>query len=270
MAIATQDGALAGMRPPVFFAKAATPALVIGRPQSLWALAGAPGAGAYSAALNGVALDGGTTQIPGQLNRANPTTGAAYLARLTGRATQPGVLLLCDRLWHNGGYTITTTGAQATTFPGLPARDNNGSINGEGVMIGLEVSANAGAAAPAPTISYTNEAGTAGRTAGLAFPTANSPLAGSFFPFGLQAGDKGVKSVQSLSLNTSWVSGTVNLVAYRVLAALPITQANVDNEIDALTSGFPRIYDGTVPFFLFVPTAITVANIAGTYVETQG
>lgn len=270
MSVLTLDAALAGMQPGRFIAKAATPTMVAGRPQSLWGLSGAPGAGSFDTTLAGVALSSTSAQVAGQIPHTDPVTGNSYLGRFTGQASQPGVLLLCDRLWHNGGFTITTTTAQTVNSAAFPARDAAGTTNGDGVLVGLEVSAAAGAAAPAPTISYTNQDGTSGRSAGLAFPTANSPTAGAFFPFGLQAGDKGIRSVQSLTLGTSWASGTINLVAYRVLAALPLTQANVANELDALTSGMPRLFNGAVPFLIFVPNTTTASNVSGVYTETQG
>lgn len=270
MAITTRDGALAGQQWPRFFAKSVTPTLVAGKPQSLWGLAGVPGAGAFDATLNGVTLSQTAGQIAGAVNFVDPGSGNSYLSRLSGQATQAGVLLLCDRIWHNGGYTITSTSAQNSTSPSWPARDAAGATNGDGILLGLEISAAAGAAAPTITISYTNQAGTAGRTAVNWFATANSPAAGSFFPIGLQAGDFGVRSVQSLTLNASWVSGTMNLVAYRPIAYLELTNANVPNAIDFLTGGFPRLYPGTTPFFIFIPNTTTASNVSGSVIWTQG
>lgn len=270
MPITTLDGAIAGMQWPRFFGKAATPTMVAGRPQSLWGLGGLPGAGSFDTTLNGVVLSSTSAQVNGQIPFTNPVSGNSHLARFQGSATIAGTLLLCDRLWHNGGYTITTNTAQNSTTPTWPARDADGATLGNGVLLGLEISAAAGAAAPTITISYTNQAGTAGRTATNWYPTANSPTAGAFFPIGLQAGDTGVRSVQSLTLSVSWVSGTMNLVAYRVLAALEITTANTPNAIDALTSGFPRLYDGSVPFLIFIPSTTTATNVSGTVLWTQG
>lgn len=270
MAITTLDGALAGMQAAQYFAKAATGTMVAGRPWSTWALAGNPGAGSFNSTLAGVALSSTSALVAGQIPFTNPVSGNSYLARLQGGATIAGTLLLCDRLWHNGGFTITSNTAQTINSAAFPARDNNGSTNGEGVILGLEISAAAGAAAPTITVSYTNSDNTASRTATNSFPTANSPAAGSFFPIGLQAGDKGVRSVQSLTLSVSWVSGTMNLVAYRVLAALELTGAFVPNAIDALTSGFPRLYDGSVPFLIFIPSTTTSSNISGQMIVTQG
>jgi hypothetical protein len=270
MAITTLDGAIAGMQPPFWFSKAVTATLVAGRPASLWSLAGAPGAGSFDTTLNGVVLSSSSSQVAGQIRHVDPGSGNAYLARLQAAATQAGTLLLLDRLWHNGGYTITSATAQNSTTPTWPARDIAGSTNGDGVMLALEISAAAGAAAPTITVSYTNQAGTASRTGTNILATANSPAIGATYFIGLQAGDTGVRSVQSLTLSTSWLSGTMNLVAYRVLASLELPGALIPNAIDAITGGMPRLFNGTVPWLVFIPNTTTASNITGLYVETQG
>lgn len=267
MAITTVDGALAGAQPLRFFSKAVTPTLVAGKPQSLWGLAGMPGAGSYNTTLAGVAL---TSPIAGQLPFSNPGSGNSYLSRLQAMATIPGILLLVDRLWHNGGFTITSNTAQTINSATLPARDNNGSTNGEGVFLGLEISSAAGAAAPTISVSYTNSANTSGRTGANINPTANSPSAGSVFLIGTQAGDLGVRSVQSLTLSASWLSGTMNLFAYRLLASLELTSNNVPNAIDMLSSGFQRIFDNSVPMLIFIPSTTTATNIMGHAGWSQG
>lgn len=270
MAVLTLDAALAGMQPPRFITKAITPTLVAGRPHSLWALGGSPGAGSFDTTLNGVVLSSTSAMVNGQIPHTDPVTGEAKLARFTGQASQPGVLVLCDRLWHNGGFTITSTSSQAISAPTFPARDNTGTTNGDGVMLGLEVSSATGSGTPTITVGYTNQSGTTSRSATNAVATVASSAAGAFYPIGLQAGDTGVRTPTSLTLSATWTSGTINLVAYRVLAALPLTQANVANELDALTSGMPRLFNGVVPFLLFIPNTTTASNISGTYVETQG
>lgn len=271
MAITTRDGALAGMQWPRFYGKTVTPTLVAGKPQSLWGLAGMPGAGAFDTTLNGVVLSQTSAQVSGALNFVNPGSGNSYLARFSGQSTQAGVLILADRIWHNGGYTVTSTSAQSITSPTWPARDSAGSTNGDGVILGVECSATMGASAPTSiTIAYTNSAGTAGRSAVNYFPTATSASAGSFFPIGLQSGDFGVRSVQSLTLATTWTSGTIALVAYRPLAYLELTGSNIPNAVDFLSGGFPRMYDGNVPFFIFIPNTTTASNISGSVVWSQG
>jgi hypothetical protein len=270
MAITTVDGIVAGFQKPHFFFKGISPTLVAGRPHSFWANAGIPGAGAFDTTLNGVVLSSSSAMVNGQIPHTDPGSGNAYLARFVAGTSIAGKLLLCDRLWHNGGYTITSTSAQNSTTPTWPARDEDGSTNGKGVLLGVEVSVATGAGTPTLTVAYTNSAGTASRSATNTFATVASSAAGAFYPIGLQAGDLGVRSVQSLTLSLSWTSGTINMVAYRVLADLDLPGAFIGQSIDALTGGLPQLYNGTVPFLIFIPNTTTASYCAGQYIETQG
>lgn len=270
MAITTIDQALAGSQPPVFFTKSVSPTLVAGRHQSLWGLSGLPGLGSFDATLTGVALSSTSAQVAGQIPFSDPGSGNTYLARFQGAATQPGTLVLADRLWHNGGITITSTSLQPLSSAAWPSRDNAGTANGAGVLLGVEVSAATGAGTPTLTIGYTNQAGTASRTATNVVSTIASSAAGAFYPIGLQAGDSGVRSVESITLSATWTSGTINLVAYRPLAALELPSGLTPNAIDAITGGFPRLFNGTVPFLLFIPSTTTASVVMGSVVYTQG
>jgi hypothetical protein len=276
MAITTQDGVLNGAQTIRMFAKVATPTLVAGRPQSLWGLGGMPGAGAFDNTLNGVVLSSSSTVPNGAIPHFDPASNQAYLARFAAMATQAGMLLLCDRLWHNGGITITSTSAQNITSPTWPARcptsglDETPATTGLGVHLALEVSGATGAGTPTITISYTNQDGTAGRTATNIAATVASSAAGATYLIGLQAGDQGVRSVQSITLSATWTSGTINLVAYRLLAMLPLIAGNVGNADDALTGNLPQIYNGTVPYLMFIPTTTTATIVVGSYGETHG
>jgi hypothetical protein len=270
MAITTLDGVLAGMQAPRHFAKAATGTLSVGRPQSLWPLAGSPGAGAYDATLNGTTLSSTSTIPSGAIPHVDPGAGNAYLARLSAASSQPGVLILADRIWVNQ-LAVSNATAQAITSPTWPARDAAGSTNGDGVLLAIETSAAASATAAAITVTYTNQAGTGSRTANFLDATiAAVTVPGAFFRIGLQAGDTGVRSVQSVTFNTQWTTGTINMVAYRPLAAVELIAAQIGNAVDALTGGFPRLYNGTVPFLFFIPSSTLTTNISGTYVESQG
>ena len=267
MAITTLDLALAGMKPPGYFSKAVSGTLVAGRPFSPFYLAGVPGAAAAPApGLGGANL----TSYAGQL--AIPAaSGNTHLARFSGvSSAQAGMLLLCDRLWHNSGFTITSTGAQTINSAAWPARDMNGSTNSVGVLLGVEISSATGAGTPTITVSYTNDANTSGRTGTNSVATVASSAAGTFYPIGLAAGDTGVRSVQTLTLSATWTSGTMHLVAYRVLATLELAAAGIPNAVDALTSGMPRCYDTTVPFLIYIPQTTTTTQLSGSAVFTQG
>jgi hypothetical protein len=267
MAITTLDGALAGMAPPQFIAKATTGTLVAGRPFSPFYLGGIPGAASAPApGIAGAALTSYAGQIP-----VPAASGNTHLARFSGvHSTQGGVLLLCDRLWHNSGVSVTTTTAQTVNSATWPARDKNGATSGDGVFIGLEVVTTTGAGAATPNISYTNSAGTAGKTSVTVDTYAASSAAGTFYRLGLAAGDVGVQSIQSVTLGVSMTTGSISLVAYRILAALELPQAGIANAVDALSSGMPRLYDNSVPFLVYVPQATTNGQLTGSVVYTQG
>lgn len=270
MPISTVDAVIAGARPPQYFAKAASPALVAGRPHSYWGIGGIPGAGSYDTTLAGVALSGSVSPVNGQIFRADPVSGESVIARFKGQSAQQGTLLLCDRLWHNGGLNVTLTTAQTVNSAAFPARDQASTVNGAGIYVGMEVSAVAGAGTPTITLGYTNSANIAARSAVNLDPVITGSAAGAVYRLGVQAGDYGVRSIQSLTLSATMTSGTINLFAYRVLADLELTASNVPNAIDALLAACPRVPNGAVPFLMLIPSGTAATAISGSYIEAQG
>jgi hypothetical protein len=264
MAITTLTGLLAGMRPLINFNKQMQTSS-LPNVSSTWGQGTTPAAGAFNTTLNGVTL---SSPVTGQIPFTNPASGNAYLARLEAASVSTSTtLILADRLWHNGGINITSTSAQGITSPTWPARDANGATSGEGVFIALEVSSVAGGATPTVTISYTNQAGTAGKTSSI---VGNSNAGGSlFYRFPLESGDTGVQSVQSITLSTSWVSGTINLVAFRGIAALPMPFANKVYALDAINAAMPRLFSGSVPFFLMACSSSNT-RVQGSIAFTEG
>lgn len=267
MPIATNDLAAAGARPPTPIVKASGATATWA---SLWGQGGSPVTGVFDTTLNGVTLDGTTT---GAVTRVNPASGSAYLYSLSGTygSTVQGALFIVDRIWHNGGFTITSTSAQTITSPTWPSRcptsatDDTPSTSGHGVLLAVEVSAAAGAATPVITVSYTNSAGTASRTGTSILTSPSSPGLGTWLPIGLQSGDVGVQSVQSLTLSASWISGTINLVAYRIIGVAPI------GRVDWYTAGSGRIYDNSCLAFVIATNGGTAApNPSFTLTETHG
>lgn len=271
MAITTIDGAISGFKPLAFFNKALSGTLVAGRQHSFWPVAGIPSAGDYDATLNGAVLSSSSSVPAGAIPHTDPSGDLAYLGRFVGSATQTSILMLVDRLWQNQ-LTINSTGAQSITSPTWPARDDNGTTDGTGVLLAVEVSAATSGTAAALTATYTNEAGTGSRTANFAgiVPTSTAGAIGAWFPIGLMSGDRGVRSVQTIQFSTAWTSGTINLVAYRILAMLQLAGPLVPDAIDPITGCLPRLYDGVVPFMVLVPSATTSTSIVGAVTETHG
>lgn len=259
MGITTLVGVLSGLQPPVYFSKLGqtNAANGMGKAVSEWGQGGFPGVGTLSASLNGAALTG---PVAGQFAFTNPPSGNAYLARLelacnniaSGNAW---LALLCDRLWHNGGIDQTGNspgGAQAITFPGLPSRDVFAAANGDGVFIALEQnSAMVVSGTPTVSISYTNSAGVSGLTASPIQLNFLNTSSGASFLFGLNPGDTGVQSVQSITVGpSSWTSGTLNLAAYRIITALSLGPTAYPSAMDAINGCLPLIQPNSVPYLM--------------------
>ncbi len=215
--------------------------------------------------LNGRATDGTTTADAGCLYIPTPASGDNYLAGFEGSASVACQLWLFDVLWVNTGIVVTTTTAQAITPAALPARDANGATNGHGVWAGLLVTAATTNAAiiSNTTISYTNQDGTAGRTATLGFPA--TAVIGTVCWFRLAAGDTGVRSIQSVTLGTSYVSGSVSLILARPLLSFGSLLAHVGGSPAPPLNPGVRLYAGTcaLPVALAsATTAITAQAVA--------
>ncbi len=249
MAITTNDGLTAALAAATErdFWKAAVTAEAVGQFHSFWMVAGNPGAAvAPASGLNGEALSNATV---GTLPFVNPVA-TGYLGMMEAEASTVGEILVCDRLWQNSGLVVATTTAQAIGAPvAIPARDVNGTTNGDGVRAFIEVitaTTNAGVINNT-TMSYTNQAGVAGRTGTLnTFPA--TAVAGTTVPFNLQAGDSGVRSVQSVTLGTSYGGGSISLVLQRKIATIGVMLVGPSFSKNFYDLGGPKLYSGSALF----------------------
>lgn len=229
MAITNRDqlvAALAGQRvyPWVKYPSATVNPPVAWSLASAWKIAGQPGLAA--ATPTSATLCSSAT--PGALHVPGLTTGSTwYLSNLTA-VVQPGLmgpLSLLDRLSHRGGLSGTVATAQPVGLS-LPTR----STDKTQVQIWLEINTSTGATPRTVAVSYTNENGTAGRTATL---PANASLPASpaatllFGPLDLQAGDLGVTSVETLTLaGSTGTAGDFSVVLLRPVAQLNLMNVN--------------------------------------------
>lgn len=271
MAITTLNGVIAGMRPPTAVTKLNFTAVGSGYFHSSLYLAGMPGAAAAPAeGINGAQK----TSLVGQIPFPSAVGGTnIYLAGLEAAVgSNCGGLMLCDLLWQNSGVVVTTTGAQAITFPGLPARDQNGTSTGVGCLLALEVVTATGNAAPVTTItaSYTDTDGNSGNTASLGQALPNGNTAGWTSVFDLAAGDKGIQSVASVTLGTSLVSGSISLKVIRPIAFLDLVADNRISAKDVIQLGMPRMYDSSVPYLLYLTTGTSVGRLSARVSYAQG
>lgn len=179
----------------------------------------------------------------------------------------PCVLMLVDLLGFYPITSVTTTGAQTlNNAVGLPRY-----TDGAGVQAFLTPSTVMGAGTPNLSLGYTNSAGTAGKATPATLPIGNTAAAvtsivysgtgnGKFGPFlPLAAGDAGIRSVQSVNLSASYVSGVLNLVLCKPLLTLPITTLGVTAERDLVNqfASMPKVYDEACLAWLMLAGAAT-------------
>lgn len=251
---------------PFWFYKIGTAAEAVGVWYSWHKDTGSPGAWAPGTpGVNGRATDGTVAADAGCLPIRTPASGSNYLVGFNCTSSVGGSRALVDVLWVNSGLVVTTTTAQALTSVAWPARDNQGSTNGEGVYVGILVTtATTNAAAIAnTTMSYTNSDGTAGRTATMASYPATAVI-GTVVWFQLAAGDKGVRSIQSVTLGTSYVAGAISIFAARILATVGNPVVNIGNDAAIDQNTGVRLYTGTCALLMGLMSATTATTITGT------
>ena len=232
-----------------------------GRCYDLFLGTGIPAAGAYSGTA-GVAT---ALTDAGIYHGGDVSTDEKHLLGLsvvspTG-VYNPGWLILMDLLLYYPSLVVTGSPTALDNTVTLPRY-----TDGKGVMAFLVVQTALGAATPSLTLTYTNSTPTGSRTSSAVVAVANSlptpTLLGvngaMFVP--LQAGDVGIQSVQSYTINSGGTTGTVCLVLARELARIPLVTVNVPTERDFLSQlpPFPRIYDGaSLSFLLMAGGALT-------------
>ena len=145
-------------------------------------------------------------------------------------------LLLVDMLNLSGGMSGIVTGPQSTN---LPTAALTRYTDGAGVMAAIMIHTAIGATATTCTVTYTNQSGTGSRTSpafqigGTGFATA-----GFLLKIPLQAGDTGVRSVESINIvATTGTAGNIGIVLYKPLAMFVATDAETSNFNDCISTG---------------------------------
>lgn len=237
--------------------------------------AGFPGAWSPGApGVNGRNTDGTVAADFGCIPIKNPAIGANYLTGLEMASSLSHTHLLFDCLWVNTALVVTTITAQAVAMAALPARDINGTTNGEGCMIAMLFTGTAtnAAANTTATVSYTNSDGTAGRTATLFAVNGSqipiTALIGTIVWFSLQAGDKGVRSIQSVTLAVSLGAGSISMIIARDLATIGNPIVNVSATKIISEPGI-RLYNGSCTLHCNLASAVSGTFYAGELVVQE-
>lgn len=169
-----------------------------------------------------------------------PEVGSGMLtflgARLNSSSGFGGAVILVDLLNANGGLSGIVTTEQTTNLPTIALTRYT---TGEGVMIGLFLHANIGTTATTVTVKYTNSSGVANRIS-----TATTIGGGGFnasrtlILIPLQAGDTGVRSVESITLaGSTGTAGNIGVYLMKFLAMLSLDSTTGTTVLDAVSTG---------------------------------
>lgn len=259
------------------FMKTGTAADTIGYWYSTFKDAGYPGAWAPGTpGMNGRITNGTDAADYGCIPIQNPSIGANYLTEIQLASSINHSNFFYDVLWVNSGISVTTTSSvQAIASPTLPARDINGTTDGEGCVIGLYFSAASTLAAvnALSQVTYTNSKGVGSRIATLLGVQGSqapaTPVVGTVLWYNLAAGDTGVRSIQGFNIGaTSWLTGTVNLFIARDIATIGTTIPNVTAQKIIGMPGI-RLYTGTCMHHAILASAVTATFFAGELVVME-
>jgi hypothetical protein len=248
-------------------AGAAATAPIAGRMASAWLYDGYPAAGATP--TTGAIPDRATQ---GSLSFTAP--GGAREKFLVSAGIVPsvsGVFVLYDRLFHIGGLSGTSTTDQSVQgSPASPALTRN--TGGEGNIAWYEVYTQIGTTSATLTMTYTNQAGTAGRTATINIGATGFREVTRVQRIPLATGDSGIRAVEKVALSASTgTAGNFGITIARPLAWIPVGAAGSGGWRDYTTGlpGIPAIHPDACLALAYTTSGTTAPELwaAATFVE---
>lgn len=260
MAITSLNDYINAAKQRIPIVKTATRTSVAITPFSVFDLAGNPGAGTLAGAntANGVVPTDATAGCP-IINDFSPKVG--YLSKVEFYSSVLTRLTVYDMLFKAGAYAFTGQTNTLSSQPAISGRCPDyagGASFGNGNEIWIEVTtAFLTGTAWQVQITYTNSAGTAGRTSIISAAQAAAALTlGKMFQIALQAGDSGVQKIESVIVTnggTAMTAGNFNVLILRRLWNGRVTVANAGDTHDLLKTGAPIVYQDSA--LIVVPTA---------------
>jgi|GEM_PF-1619634 len=270
MPITTLDGWIASPKQRIQMSKLASRVSLPLIYFSVFDLAGQPGAGvlAGTSTANGVVPTDATLGAP----IIDFTTGVGYLSRVSFNSSVASRLFIYDMLFKAGAYVFTGGTTSLSSQPVISQRcpdfPGSGVVFGNGNQIWIEVStAFLTGTNWQVRVTYTNSAGTTGRTSIISTAQAAATLTiGRMFQLSLEAGDSGVQRIESVIVTngvTAMTAGAFNVLILRSIWDNRVPTANNGNVDTFLQTGMPIIYTDSCLINVILPdsTATGIANI---------
>lgn len=237
MAITTFDGFIASAKQSISHVKTASRTTIAAFPFTTINLAGNPGAGvlAGTSTTAGVVPTDATAGFP----TINPfgVGNTGYLAQVDFACTVACRLRLYDLVFKAGAYAFNANVALSGQ-PSYASRVPGGTDFKDLVILVEIVTAMTGTLNV--NITYTNQDGVAGRTAGVTATTGTGAV-GRLYQWPLQAGDTGVQAITNVTGSVA-TAGTFNVLVARPLWQGRVGAANAGDVHDLTRTGLPIVY----------------------------
>lgn len=250
MPIQSWDGYLASAKQSMSFFKSAPRTSIASAWFSLFDLAGNPGAGTLTGAnaTNGVVPTNASTTGHPAIN-AFGAAATGYLTQIDFGNTVACRMKLFDMVFKAGSYAFIGQTNALTAQPSYSTRVPGGTDFTD-CQIWVEVStAFASGTAWQVQVTYTNQAGVTGRTGAISGVFLSGALTlGRMFQLGLQAGDTGVRVIESVIVTnnaTAMTLGAFNILVMRPLWSGRCRAPNDGDVHDVTKTGMPILFSSS-------------------------
>lgn len=249
MAISSLDNYIAAAKQKIPFTKTASRTSVATVPFSIFDIAGNPTAGtlAVGNTTNGIVPTDTITGYPAINTFGVGNTG--YLSAVEFSGSVAARLTLVDCVFSAGAYSYTAGTTTLSSQPSYSSRVPSGT-DFIGTEIWIEVStAFLTGTAWQVQVTYTNQAGTTGRSTVISSAQGNGALTlGKMFQLVLAAGDTGVQKIESVIVTnggTAMTAGAFNVHVFRRLWQGRVSATNSGDNHDFLRVGLPQIWENS-------------------------
>lgn len=257
MSISTLNDYIASSKQVIPLTKTTSRTTTALTPFSVFDVAGQPGAGtlAGTSTTQGVVPTDATTGYP--LINAFGASAIGYVSRVQYSSSVAGRISLYDRLFVSGAHNFNAADTLASQ-PSFASRLPNSDYAGTQIWMEAVTTFTGN---PTVTVTYTNQAGVAGRSTG-AIALGLAPTVGRMTQLPLQAGDTGVQKIESVTCTVATV-GTFNINVLRPLIECRSSITGDGDVFDMLKTGLPQIFDTSALFMTVTPdsTATGVPNV---------
>lgn len=274
MAISTWDGYIGSAKQSMSLARTASRTALATAWFTTFDLAGNPGAGtlAGTSTTAGVVPTDATAGTP--IINAFGGSATGYLAQVDFGNSVACRMKLFDMLFKAGAYSYTAGTTNLSAQPSYSSRVPGGTDYTD-TQIWIEVStAFSTGTSWSVQVTYTNQAGTTGRTS-VAFTgmAAASLIQGRMLQLGLQAGDTGVQKIESVIVTnggTAMTAGAFNVLVLRPLWTGRVGIANAGDVHGLDKTGMPVLWADSALFLAIAPDSTATGTPELEFVIANG